>query len=863
MRLCVLNPYRQSVLDIDTDVQGSKRDKIIQALKDTYGFDKVSKVLTLQTEQSRSAILTAARGLGIDNDTASYIASLVVFDRGIARSLTTMYYGNNEVSPSSEFIREMDAHPELWDTSQKIEGLSCGCGQHAGGVIICDKPIIDSAALMRTKSGDVVTQVDLHTAEKMSLIKIDLLAIDALEKIHAELDLLLKYHEIEWQGSLKATYEKYLGIYTLERNDPEMWKMLWDHKVLSFFQMEKESGKKAISLVKPQSVDDLATLNSVIRLMPQHKGAEHPLNKFARFKNDITQWYQEMDEYGLTEEEQDILKDILGISYGVCEAQEYLVLLVMHPKIGGFDLIWGDRLRKAVAKKNPKDFDQLTKEFFDNAREKGLSENLVNYVWNVLVMTQRGYGFNKSHTLAYSLIGLQELNLAYKYDIIYWNTANLIVDSGGLNEESNDATNYGKIGIAIANIQHEGVHITFPLINSADFSFKPDIQNQRIIFGLKGINGINTELSHTIIANRPYSSMDDFAEKLLDTKIIKPNQMIKLIKAGCFTELHNPDRMATMEWYIDNYLVEPVTKLTMAQLPKMVRANLIPENFNKALKALSIKNYILADEGFYGYFSHPEKRPLKRGYHDRYFILDDLAQSKYHEYFTEDCIVKTVNEHYVVSEKKITKEAEVYLISLRKWLMSPDAINTYNWNLRLEQWEKHAAGSLPKWSMEALCYYDDKHELDGINEAEYGIVNYFDLPKDPEPYDWYFRFINGERKSLPKYKISRIAGTVLNTDANHYTVALLTAYGLVNVKMNKGHFAYYNKTISQVDGDKKTRLEESWLKRGNLLLIAGIRRDDQFYPMIYNDTIYKHTINLIKGVNNDGTLQLQVERIQV
>jgi len=387
-----LNPYRQSVLDIDTDVEGCKRDAIIQALKDTYGADRVSKVLTLQTEQSRSAILTAARGLGIDNDTASYIASLVVFDRGIARSLSTMYYGNDEIKPSAEFVREMNAHSQLWETAQKIEGLVCGCGQHAGGVIICDKPLTESTALMRTKSGDVVTQFDLHQLEAVSLIKIDLLAIDALEKMHAELDLLLKYNEIEWQGSLRDTYEKYIGVYTLERHAEDMWKMLWDHKVLSFFQMEKESGKKAIALAKPHSVDDLATLNSVIRLMAQEKGAEQPLQKFARFKNNITEWYKEMDEYGLTQEEQDILKGILGTSYGICEAQEYLVLLTGHPKIGGFDLMWSDKLRKAVAKKQARDFDTLEREFFQNAEGKHLSKNLTNYVWNVLIMTQRGYG---------------------------------------------------------------------------------------------------------------------------------------------------------------------------------------------------------------------------------------------------------------------------------------------------------------------------------------------------------------------------------------------------------------------------------------------------------------------------------------
>ena len=345
-----LNPERVSVLDIDTDVEAAKREVIIQKIKDTYGYDKVSKVCTLQTEKSRSAILTAARSLEIDNDTASYIASLVVFDRGIPRDLHTMYYGNDDYAPVFEFVREMDARPQLWEVAQKIEGLISGIGSHAGGVIIDDKPLTESTALMRTNSGDIITQFNLHDCEDAGLIKIDLLATDALNFIHATLNLLLENNEVEWQGDLRKTYNKYLGIYSIDRIAPKMWDMIAKHKVINLFQMEKQSGRQALALVKPHSVDDLATINSVIRLMAQEKGAETPLEKYARFHDNIQLWYDEMTKYGLTEEEQNILKEILGISCGICEAQEYLVLLTMHPKIGGFSLKWADQLRKAVAK---------------------------------------------------------------------------------------------------------------------------------------------------------------------------------------------------------------------------------------------------------------------------------------------------------------------------------------------------------------------------------------------------------------------------------------------------------------------------------------------------------------------------------
>lgn len=385
-----LNPERASVLDIDVDIEGSKREECLELLQSVYGEDHISKVLTYSTVKSRSAIQTAGRALGIDNDITQYIGSLIPSDRGQLRTLTQVYYGDDDYEPITEFVNEVNKYPNLLEYSLKFEMLVDGVGAHAGGIILSETPLTDSCSLQRTNSGDIITSYDLHECEDVSLIKYDNLSIEAADKIHACLDLLLENGEIEWKGSLRETFRETIGTYNLERRDPKMWEMLHRHEVYSFFQMEKQSGVAAIALSKPYSVDDLATLNSVIRLMAQEKGAESPLEKFARFKNDITEWYKEMTEYGLTEEEQDILKDILGTSYGICEAQEYLVLLTNHPKIGGFSLGWGDRLRKAVAKKKPKDFVQLEKEFFDNMKEKNLSKNLCNYVWNVLISTQRG-----------------------------------------------------------------------------------------------------------------------------------------------------------------------------------------------------------------------------------------------------------------------------------------------------------------------------------------------------------------------------------------------------------------------------------------------------------------------------------------
>lgn len=346
-----LNPERVSPLDIDVDIPKSKRGVVIQKLKDVYGKDRISKVQTVSTEGSRSALLSTCRALNIDNDIASYMTSFIVADRGIVRTLKQTYYGDieNNIKPDKEFISLMNNYPEVWEIAQKIEGLTVGVGSHAGGIVLVDKPFTETAALMKTNSGDIITQYNLHELESMSLIKFDLLSI-ALDKMQTALELMVENKVIEWQGTLKDTYEKYLGIYNIERNSKDMWELLWEHKVPSFFQFETMQGTKCVDSCKPDSVASLAALNSVMRLMAQEESAEQPIDKYKRFKEDISQWYKEMDEYGLTLEEQELLKTILSDSCGICESQEKFMQLVQLKECGGFSLLWADRLRKSIAK---------------------------------------------------------------------------------------------------------------------------------------------------------------------------------------------------------------------------------------------------------------------------------------------------------------------------------------------------------------------------------------------------------------------------------------------------------------------------------------------------------------------------------
>ena len=165
-----LNPERVSVLDIDTDIEGGRRAQTLEALRNFYGQDRIANVVTFGTESSKSAIQTAARGLGVSLEEAVYISSLVPSDRGITRSLAQCYYGDpaNNMEPIALFKKEMDNNPELWQVAQNIEDLVCRVGEHAGGVIFVDEPFTESTALMKVPNGDVVTQFDLHDCEDCS-----------------------------------------------------------------------------------------------------------------------------------------------------------------------------------------------------------------------------------------------------------------------------------------------------------------------------------------------------------------------------------------------------------------------------------------------------------------------------------------------------------------------------------------------------------------------------------------------------------------------------------------------------------------------------------------------------------------------
>ena len=744
------------------------------------------------------------------------------------------------MEPVHQFRKEMDYnYPELWEVAQRIEGLVCRVGEHAGGVIFVDEPFTNSTALMKVPNGDVVTQFDLHDCEKASLIKIDLLSVEALDKIHNCLDLLVENKLIEPEATLRETYEKTIGIYKLERDDPKMWEMIWKHEIPSLFQMEQKSGIQGIDLIKPKNVNDLAVLNSVIRLMASEKGGELPLVLWSRYRNDISLWYQEMVAHGLTPEEIRWLSKHSAVTDGICESQEGLMSLVQEERLGGNSLTFADKCRKGIAKKQGSLFEECEHIYYDNIEKKGCSQKLAHYVWDVLLKVQRGYSFNRSHCLAYSLVALQEMNLCYKFPILFWNTACLISDSGG--EEG--STSYDKIAAAIGKLRKSGIKVGLPNINKSLNKFEPDLENNQILYGLKGMLNISDEFIEQIINNRPYVSPKDFLVKNSNTK---RNQMISLIKGGTFDDLI--DRKECMVWYIWE-TCDKKSKLNLQNLLGLMKYKLMPEDTEEQIMARKV----------FEFTRYLKAITIPANKNKPYYVLDERALAFLVSIQQEQIICKN-GDIYCILKDDWDKIYQKHIAVYRQWIIDHqvELLDKYNKLIFMDDWNKYARGTISAWEMEVLCFYYHDHELAKINNYAYGFSNFYDLPPEPEVE----RTFTKGGKEIKIYKLAKICGTCIAKNKNKATVTLLTTDGVVDVKFRKEYWALFDSQISAKGADgKKHVLEKSWFNRGSMIIVQGMRSEDNFIAKKYANSGSEHQLYKIDEVIDDE-IRIRTTRAQ-
>lgn len=864
-----LNKDRTELGDIDLDLCPSKRPLIIQKIKEERGknfredIDDLSRknlgctlVATFGTESTKSTILTACRGYrseeypdGIDNDIAQYMSSLIPQERGFLWTLNDVIYGNPEKgrSPVMQFVNEVSQYPGLLKIMQGIEGLVSRRGSHASGVILFDEDPYEFGCFMRTPSGDVITQYDLHMAEAAGMTKYDFLLTEVQDKITQCIKFLQKDGEIDSNLSLREVYDKYLHPEVLPLNVDKVWKNIQEGNVINIFQFDSAVGSQAAKKIKPQTILELADANGLMRLMASEKGAETPMDKYIRFKNNIDLWYKEMRDAGLTQDEMQVLEPYFKDSYGVPPSQEQLMRMLMDDKICHFSLKDANAARKIVGKKQMNKIPELKKQVLEQAASPALG----HYVWNCGIGPQMGYSFSIIHALAYSFIGYQTAYLGTRWNPIYWDTACLVVNSGSLEEDKEyefddednikkreKSSDYAKIAKAIGEITSQGIEVSLVNINTSDYGFEPDIENNRILYGLKALSNIGTDVVEKIKAGRPYSGLKDFMARCPLTK----TAMINLIKAGAFDEVESVlnSRKMIMAYYISQ-VCDAKKRLTLQNWNGLVQHGLIPVDLELQIRVYNFTKYL--------------KASCKVG---KYFQFNNICM-QFIEKFLPDVLdqVETLNGAFCMLQTVWDKIYQIQMDPARDWLKATqeETLKKYNTMLFQEVWNKYAEGTESHWEMESLCFYHGVHELADIDMKKYNLSNFVDLESNEVDY-----FYKRKNVQIPIYKLYRIIGTVIAKNDNTHTITLLTTTGVVNVKFTREYYSMFKKQVSQVqpDGTKKV-IEKSWFKRGTMLMITGFRRDDQFVAKTYAATMTHQLYKITDIIGKD--MKLQHERM--
>ncbi len=390
------NKDRIELGDIDIDICPSKREEIFSRIREERGQLGCIQVCTYGTETTRSAIITACRGYrspeftnGIDNDVAQYMTSMIPVERGFLWPIKDVVYGNKEKDrkPVKNFVNEVKKYPGLLNIIENIEGLICHRGIHASGVNFYDNDNpYETACFMKATSGAITTQYSLHDAEYCGDVKMDFLVTEVQDVIAQCLTLLQEHGEVEQDLTLRELYNKYLHPDILPIEDNRLWESLHSGTVLKCFQFDSQVGGQTIKLLRPTTPLEMANCNSIMRLMAVEKGGETPSERYKRMKEDMQRWYIEMENWGLTQEEQKVLEKYYLPSYAAPAQQEDLMLILMDKDICGFTLAEANDTRKIVGKKQMDRIEELHQKVI----EKAASENLGAYVWKTAILPQLG-----------------------------------------------------------------------------------------------------------------------------------------------------------------------------------------------------------------------------------------------------------------------------------------------------------------------------------------------------------------------------------------------------------------------------------------------------------------------------------------
>jgi DNA polymerase-3 subunit alpha len=514
-----LDPNRSEAPDIDIDFCQDRREEVIAYVRQKYGEQSVAQIATFGTLAARAAVKDVGRVLDVPLARVTQLTEMIPKTLGITLE--------EALKQNPDLRHEYDNDPqvrELIDIARKLEGTNRNAGTHAAGVVIANGPLSDYVPLQRiVRKGDnesgrndeaiITTQWVMGDLEKVGLLKMDFLGLRTLTLLDNAVKMIQK------------TRGENIDLQRLPLDDATTYHLLQRGDAKGVFQFESDGIRELLKRLRPDNIRDLIACNALYRPGPLGGGM---VDAYVNRKHG-----REQPLYPHS-----VMKEILAETHGVMVYQEQIMRILN--RLGGVELSSAYACIKAISKKKHEVIDQRRAEFLKGTGERGVDEATAREIFD-LITYFGGYGFNKSHSAAYALLGYQTAYLKAHYTPEFM--------AALLSSEIEDGNKRDILVQHIEDARRLGVEVLPPDINSSEVEFA--VAGNKILFGLTAIKGVGRGAAQDVVRVRqeggPFKDLFDFCERV-DLRMVPRAAVEKLIKAGAFDRFggHRSQWMAVL-----------------------------------------------------------------------------------------------------------------------------------------------------------------------------------------------------------------------------------------------------------------------------------------------------------------------------
>lgn len=488
--------------DIDIDFADLRRDEVIDYVRKKYGEDKVGQIITFSVMEAKQAIRDVGRVMGLPYSKPDKISKLIPAG---AQGFPVNIQKAIELTPELQELYNSDPETKrLLDLAQKTEGVARHASVHAAGVVISPESLTHYTPLQKdVNEGKIITQYDMYAIEPLGLLKMDFLGIRNLSILGRAVEIIKEQNDVD------------INLQKLPLDNKKAYDMLSRGETMGVFQLGGSGMTRYLKELKPTSISDLAAMVALFRPGPM---------------NSIPEFIARKHNKKLIKYLDPRMETILDKSYGVITYQDDVLMIAVE--IAGYTWAEADKLRKAMGKKILSEMEKQREKFIKGAINKGMSPEKAEELWH-LIEPFAGYGFNKSHAVAYGLVAYQTAYVKALYPVEFM-TALLTSESVGTSGPARDE----KISRAVNECRKMKIPVLRPDINLSESGFKIEkIDGKKgIRFGLSAIKNVGEAAIETILENRKqgaFQSITDFSMRI-DLQKVNKKTFESLIKSGAF-----------------------------------------------------------------------------------------------------------------------------------------------------------------------------------------------------------------------------------------------------------------------------------------------------------------------------------------